>query len=90
MKPNIIIMRGVNDDEVVDLATLRSGAGLVVRFIEFMPLDAQGEWAGEKVVTDDEVIAAIDAVWPLDAVAERGLGPPAERFRYRDGGGRSA
>jgi cyclic pyranopterin phosphate synthase len=65
-----------------------------VRFIEFMPLDAQGAWTGGQVVPRDEILAAIDPVFPLEAVV--GPGPPdggerpsapAQRWRFRDGGG---
>ncbi len=43
-------MRGVNDDEIVDLAAYGRDKGVGVRFIEFMPLDADGKWNMEKVV----------------------------------------
>jgi cyclic pyranopterin phosphate synthase len=59
---------------------------VTIRFIEFMPLDADDGWAPANVVPAAEVVAAIDAVYPLDAVEGRGSAP-AERFRYRDGGG---
>ena len=50
VKVNAVVMRGVNDDEVVDLARFGREHGVGVRFIEFMPLDAQGEWSADKVV----------------------------------------
>jgi GTP 3',8-cyclase len=86
VKLNCVLMRGINDDEIVDLATFGRERGLVVRFIEFMPLDASDQWGRDKVVPASEVIAAIDAVYPLVPVAERG-DQPAERFVYGDGGG---
>ena len=86
IKLNVVAMRGVNDDELIDFAEYGRAKGIVVRFIEFMPLDAQGDWTNEQVLTQDEIVAAIDAVHPLEAMAERG-NAPAERWRYRDGGG---
>jgi len=86
VKVNCVLMRGVNDDEVVDFATFGRQNGVVVRFLEFMPLDADGAWTGQTVVPADEIVAAVDAVYPLEAVETRGS-QPAERFRYRDGGG---
>ena len=86
VKVNCVLMRGVNDDEVVDFAAFGRERGVAVRFIEFMPLDAQGEWSAATVVTAEEVVAAIDAAFPLEPVEARGA-QPAERFRYRDGGG---
>ena len=86
VKVNVVVMRGVNDDEVVDFATWGRAVGVTVRFIEFMPLDAQGRWSNEQVVTQAEILAAIAAVHPLEPVRGRGS-EPAERFRYLDGGG---
>jgi cyclic pyranopterin phosphate synthase len=86
VKVNCVLMRGINDDEIVDMATFGRERGVVVRFIEFMPLDASDQWGRDKVVPASEVIAAIDAVYPLVPVAERG-DQPAERFVYQDGRG---
>ena len=86
VKLNAVLMRGVNDDEVVDFATFGREKGVVVRFIEFMPLDADGAWTGDQVVTAAEILDAIGAVYPLEPVARRGS-QPAERYRYADGGG---
>jgi cyclic pyranopterin phosphate synthase len=85
VKLNAVMMRGINDDEVVDFARFGRERGVSVRFIEFMPLDADGAWSDEVVVPADEIVAAIDEVFPLEPVV-RG-NEPAERFRYRDGGG---
>ena len=86
VKVNCVLTRGVNDDEVVDLAAFGRQRGVTMRFIEFMPLDASGDWEAGAVVPMDEIVSRIDAVFPLEAVA----GPssaPARRFRYRDGAG---
>ena len=88
VKINAVLVRGVNDDEVVDFATFGRDRGVSVRFIEFMPLDASGEWTSEKVVTRSEIVAAVDAVYPLELDGDDHDGPePAEVFRYRDGCG---
>ena len=86
VKINCVVMRGVNDDEVVDFARFGRERGVTVRFIEFMPLDAQGEWTNERVVTKAEIVAAIGEVFELEQVAER-ESDPAARWRYVDGGG---
>ncbi|MDQ6798656.1 MAG: GTP 3',8-cyclase MoaA [Actinomycetota bacterium] len=86
VKLNCVLERGVNDDEMVDFAAFGRERGVTVRFIEFMPLDADGTWVADRVVPAAEVVSAIDAAFPLEAVAGRGS-QPAERFRYRDGGG---
>jgi GTP 3',8-cyclase len=86
VKINCVLLRGVNDDEIVDLATFGRERGVVMRFIEWMPLDASDQWGAGKVVPAAEIVAAIDAVYPLVPVAERG-DQPAERFVYQDGRG---
>ncbi len=86
LKVNVVLMRGVNDDEIVDFAHFARTTGRVVRFIEFMPLDAQGHWGREQLVPGEEVFARINPVWPLEPVGDAGPAP-AERFRFRDGGG---
>jgi GTP 3',8-cyclase len=94
VKINCVVMRGVNDDEVVDLAAFGRQKGVGVRFIEFMPLDAQGEWSRDRVVPASEILERIDTVFPLADRPEQGGSPtatttahvePAERFRYADG-----
>ena len=88
VKINVVVMRGVNDDELVDFAAFGRDRGVSVRFIEFMPLDAQGEWTDRQVVSQREIVDAIDAVFPLEAVPEDERGSaPASRFRFRDGAG---
>jgi cyclic pyranopterin phosphate synthase len=86
VKVNCVLMRGVNDDEIVDLAAFGRQRGVTMRFIEFMPLDAPGEWTADAVVSLAEVVATIGAVFPLDPVPESGSAP-ARRFRYADGAG---
>jgi len=86
VKVNAVVERGVNDDEVLDLARFGREHGVEVRFIEFMPLDASGHWVHDKVVSQDEIVATIAAAYPLEQVPARGAAP-ADRWRYLDGGG---
>jgi cyclic pyranopterin phosphate synthase len=86
VKINAVIERGVNDDEIVALATYGRERDVEVRYIEFMPLDATGHWMHDKVVSQDEIVAAIGAVYPLEQLPARGAAP-ADRWRYLDGRG---
>ena len=86
VKINAVIERGTNDDEIVDLARFGRDEGLEVRFIEFMPLDASGHWINDAVVGQDDIVAAISAVFPIELVLARGAAP-ADRWRYLDGAG---
>jgi GTP 3',8-cyclase len=85
VKVNVVLMRGVNDDEILDFAAFGRDKGIGIRFIEWMPLDAQGAWNNETVVTYDEIVRTIGEVHPIEPVPGRGS-QPAERFRYLDGG----
>jgi cyclic pyranopterin phosphate synthase len=90
VKLNVVVIRGVNDHEVVDIAAFGRGRDVGVRFIEFMPLDAVGEWTMDQVVPSQEILDRIDAVYPLELASEPPAGAhvePAARVRYRDGRG---
>ena len=86
VKINTVVQRGVNEDEIVELARFGRERGVEVRFIEWMPLDSSGGWDPRAVVGQDEIVARLDAVFPLDPVPSRGAAP-ADRWRYRDGAG---
>jgi cyclic pyranopterin phosphate synthase len=89
VKVNAVLMRGVNDDEVEALASWARDLGVVLRFIEFMPLDAQEGWGPERVVPRDEILERLSAVGDLDPVdaSLADASQPAERFRWLDGRG---
>jgi cyclic pyranopterin phosphate synthase len=85
VKINCVLMRGVNDDEIVDFARFGREHGVSVRFIEFMPLDADDRWQRGAVVPSSEVLERVAAEFPIEEVAH---GPePASRFRFADGAG---
>ena len=86
VKINAVVQRGINDDEIVDLATFGRDKGIEVRFIEFMPLDASGTWDNAQVYSQEEIVAAISKVYPLELMPARGAAP-ADRWRYLDGKG---
>lgn len=86
VKVNTVVERGTNDDEILALATYGRDLGVEVRFIEFMPLDATNEWERQKVVTQNEIVALIGEVYPLEQIPARGAAP-ADRWRYLDGKG---
>jgi cyclic pyranopterin phosphate synthase len=87
VKVNAVVMRGINDDEIVDLARFGRDRGVGMRFIEFMPLDAQGDWSADKVVPAHEIVERINDVFPLTSVDGAAHVEPAARWRYLDGHG---
>ena len=89
IKINCVVVRGVNDDEVPDFAAFGRAKGVEVRFIEWMPLDGGGQWSSDQVLPASEIIAAVDAAFPLVQADGRAADPsaPAESYRYADGRG---
>jgi cyclic pyranopterin phosphate synthase len=83
IKINCVVIGGTNDDEVVDFARWARETAYEVRFIEYMPLDAQHAWERAKVVPSARILEAIDAEFPLaptDTDTE-----PATTYRFADG-----
>ena len=86
VKVNVVLISGVNDDEVLDFAAFARQHGRTVRFIEFMPLDAGGDWRRDQVVPSDDVLARINDRWPIEAIRPPAGDPaPADRYRFCDG-----
>ena len=85
VKVNVVVVRGANDDEIVDFARFGRTEGVQVRFIEFMPLDADNQWDRDAVVASADIVAAIHDVFPLERTTRDH--DPAERHRYLDGRG---
>ena len=79
IKLNALIMRGVNDDEVVSLVEFAAERGLHMRFIEHMPLDAGHTWRREEMVTADEILSAVAARFTLSPLSGH-ESAPAEEF----------
>jgi GTP 3',8-cyclase len=84
VKVNAVLMRGVNDDEALDLLTFCLDRGYQMRFIEQMPLDAQHGWSRTEMVTADEILDALGAAHTLTPLDGRGSAP-AEEFLVGDG-----
>jgi len=87
IKVNAVAMRGFTEDEVIPFARFAREHPYEVRFIEFMPLDADHAWSRDDVLTGEEVRAAIDAVFPLEP-EPREPSSTARVYRFADGRGR--
>ncbi|WP_373682282.1 GTP 3',8-cyclase MoaA [Streptomyces sp. HG99] len=80
VKVNAVPVRGVNDDEIADLAAFAAEHGYRMRFIESMPLDAQGAWDRERMVTAEEILGRLGERFELVPVGRRD-NAPAEEWR---------
>ena len=86
LKLNCVLQRGVNDDEVLDLAAFAREQGHILRFIEFMDVGTTNGWRLDAVVTAAEVHRLIHASWPLEPLTTS-EGVVARGWRYLDGKG---
>ena len=86
IKVNCVAIRGFTEQEVPDLAELARRKPYVVRFIEFMPLDADEAWREDEVLTGGEIRALIEEHWQLVEIPAK-TSSTARRFRFADGAG---
>ncbi|MBA2616145.1 MAG: GTP 3',8-cyclase MoaA [Actinobacteria bacterium] len=86
IKVNCVAVKGFTEDEVPALAALARRKPYVVRFIEFMPLDADEAWEDDKVLTGAEIRAIVERHWPLEEIPAK-ASSTARRFRFADGRG---
>ena len=86
VKVNAVLVRGINDDEIEAFAEFACGRDLIMRFIEFMPLDADHSWTRDKVVTAAEIYSRISARWPLLPIAHE-RSETARKYRFAGGPG---
>jgi cyclic pyranopterin phosphate synthase len=87
VKINMVVKRGVNEDEVVAMARRFRGSGHIVRFIEYMDVGTSNGWRMDEVVPSSEVLRYIAEEFPLEPLDANYTGEVAERWRYRDGQG---
>jgi cyclic pyranopterin phosphate synthase len=87
VKINTVVQRGINEDSILPMAERFRGTGHIVRFIEYMDVGNTNGWRMDQVVPAKEIIARIDAAWPIEPVEPNYPGEVARRWRYRDGGG---
>ena len=83
IKINTVVIGGTNDDELVEFARWSRETGYEVRFIEYMPLDAEHAWERSKVVPSRRVLEIIDSTFPLAAVGH--ANEPATSYAFADG-----
>jgi cyclic pyranopterin phosphate synthase len=87
IKVNAVALRGFTEQEVLPFARFAREHPYEVRFIEFMPLDADRSWTRDQVLTGEEIRAAIEAVYPLEP-EPRERSATARTYRFADGAGR--
>lgn len=84
VKINSVIVRGINDDEIVDFAKFARDYDVSMRFIEFMPLDSGHEWKKEMVVSGKEIREKINEVYPLELTQKSRGAETAWNYKFTD------
>ena len=87
VKVNVVIMRGINEAEILPIVRFFHGTGVVPRFIEYMDVGNCNGWRSDKVVPAEEIIDLIQREFRLEPLAPLHLGEVATRWRHTDGGG---
>jgi cyclic pyranopterin phosphate synthase len=87
VKVNCVLLRGFNEDQIVPFAKFSREEGVVVRFIEFMPLEEDRRWSPEVVVRLEEILAALNTFRPVVALPPLALSETARRYTFDDGAG---
>ena len=85
VKVNCVLISGVNDDEIADFVAFGQAKGVEIRFIEFMPLDADKRWSNSKVITAAEIRKRINDISPIEPISRTSA--PATRYRFLNGEG---
>lgn len=85
VKVNCVLLRGFNDDQIVPFVHFARSEGVILRFIEFMPLEEDRIWSAGAVIGYDELKARIGAVRPLVPLPANTPGETAQRFTFDDG-----
>jgi len=84
VKVNCVLMRGFNEDQIIPFGMFAREEGVVVRFIEFMPLEEERVWSPDVVVTLDEIVRRMSEYRPLIEIAHE-RSETARRYRFDDG-----
>ncbi|QJE00882.1 GTP 3',8-cyclase MoaA [Massilia forsythiae] len=87
IKVNMVVKRGMNDDQILPMARHFKNTPYILRFIEYMDVGASNGWNMDEVVPSGEVVRRISAEMPLEPVDPNYTGETAARWRYADGGG---
>jgi GTP 3',8-cyclase len=85
VKVNCVLLRGFNDDQIVSFAKFARDEGVIVRFIEFMPLEEGRLWTPDSVIPIREVVARLESFRPLVRLTPTSRSETAVRYTFDDG-----
>ena len=86
MKVNMVVQKGVNEQEILPMAKYFKERGVTLRFIEFMDVGNDNAWSFDQVVTKKEIYTLLQSEFDLEPVDADYFGEVAQRYRYKDNG----
>ncbi|PTK68203.1 GTP 3',8-cyclase MoaA [Staphylococcus borealis] len=86
VKVNVVIQKGVNDDQIIPMVDYFKDKGIEIRFIEFMDVGNDNGWDFSKVVTKNEMLDMIEAHFDIEPVSPKYYGEVAKYYRHKDNG----
>ncbi len=84
VKINTVVVKGVNDDEIIDITEFCRERGLVLRFIEFMDVGTLNGWNMEKVVSAEEILNILSRKYPVEELPKKAESETSLRFKFKD------
>lgn len=87
IKINMVVKRGMNDQEILPMARYFKNSPFILRFIEYMDVGTSNGWKMDEVISSEDVVRRISAELPLEEIEPNYAGETAERWRYVDGTG---
>lgn len=86
IKVNMVVEKGVNESEIIPMATYFKERGIMLRFIEFMDVGNDNGWSFEKVITKKEIYHMLKEIYNIEPAEQHYYGEVAKRYRYQDNG----
>ena len=87
IKINVVVKRGVNENELLKIVEHFKGTGIIVRFIEYMDVGSSNGWRLDDVIPSKEIVRQINAVYPIEPADPNYPGEVATRWKFKDGSG---
>jgi len=87
VKINMVVKKGVNEQEILPIARHFRNTGMIPRFIEYMDVGSSNSWVRDEIIPSADLVSLIHAEMPLDSLEPNYQGETASRWGYRDGGG---
>ena len=87
IKVNMVVARGMNEQEILPMVRQFHNTDVILRFIEFMDVGNTNDWQMEKVIPAKEILESINYEYPIEPISPTYRGEVAKRWKYRDGSG---